>query len=205
MGCKESSRLGWGAGVSRALALLMLVGVLVFAFVGTAFATYGQVFSIPALTPGSTVVINPTFTKATSDPGPASTHYFEVHVTGPNAQTNVVGVADGNWYPPVPTESGPGFTHFVSNEYITWVGNVGMLNPPPPSLKFNAAGTYQVEIRLCADTGVYPSPTWLQSTTYTVTVAPVVTTPASSPWSIALALVGALGVAVLVRRRGSAF
>jgi hypothetical protein len=187
--------------VKKALLLTVLVGVLVFAFAGTAFAAYGQTFTVPALAPGATLVMNPTFTKASGDAGPASTHYFEVHVTGPNAQTNVVGVADGNWFAPVPTQSGPGFIHFVSNEYITWVGNTGTLNPPPPSLKFNAAGTYAVEVRLCADTGVYPATTWLQSTTYNVVVsAPVTSVPASSPWSLALLAAGALGLAVVAGR-----
>jgi hypothetical protein len=187
--------------MKRALLLTALVGILVFAFAGSAFAAYSQTFTVPSVPVGGTLVINPAFTKATGDAGPASTHYFEVRVTGPNAQTAVAGVLDGNWYPPVPTSSGPGFIHFASNEYITWVGNSGLLNPPPPSLRFNAAGTYAVEVRLVADTGVYPSPTWIQSSTYNVVVgAPVVSTPASSPWSIALLALGALGAAAWIGR-----
>jgi hypothetical protein len=187
--------------MKKALLLAMLVGTLVFASAGTAFAAYSQTLTVPPLTTGGTMVINPAFTKAAGDAGPLGTHYFEVRVTGTNAQTAVVGVADGNWYPPVPTSSGPGFIHFASNEYITWVGNAGMLNPPPPSLKFDSPGNYAVEVRLVADTGVYPSPTWIQSTTYNVAVhAPVVSTSASSPWSIALLGLGAIGALAWVGR-----
>jgi hypothetical protein len=186
--------------MKKALLLAALVVILVFAFAGTAFAAYGQTFTVPAVPVGGTLVINPTFTKAPADLADTN-HYFEVRVTGPNAQTAVEGVADGNWWPPVPTESGPGFIHFASNDYINWVGNTGILNPPPPSLKFNSAGTYAVEIRLVSETGVYPSPTWDQSSTYNVVVgAPVVSTPASSPWSIALLVVGALGAAAWIGR-----
>ena len=189
--------------MKKALLFTTLVGMFVLAIAGTAFANYGQSFTVPPLVTGGTLVVNPTFTKATADPGPASVHYFEVVVTGPNAQTNVVGINDGNWYAPVPYVSGPGFTHFVSNQYIAWTGNTGILIPPPPSIKFNAPGTYAIEIRLCADTGVYPAPTWIQSSTYYATVtAPVVSTPASSPWSLALGAGLALCVAgVGLRRR----
>ena len=188
--------------VKRLVVLTTLAAIFVFAFAGTAFAAYSQSWSVPVLAPGGTLVVNPTFLKATSDPGPSSSHYFEVRVTGPNAQNNVVGVNDGNWYPPIPTASGTGYIHFTSNQYIAWVGNTGTLIPPPPSLKFNAAGTYAVEVRLCADTGVYPSPTWVQSSSYVVVVAPPHTnTPASSPWSLALFAGAALGVAMLARRR----
>jgi hypothetical protein len=192
---RGSLRVSVGGQMKKAFLLATLVGLLVFAFAGTAFGTYGQTFSGATLAPGGTLTINPTFTKATADPGPTSTHYFEVKVTGPNAENAVVGAADGTWYPPVPTESGPGFIHFTSNEYITWVGNAGTLNPPPPSIKFNETGAYLIEVRMCADSGVYPSPTWLSSNTYLVVVgAPVVITPASSPWSLALAAACALGV-----------
>ena len=185
----DMSRRSGGVLVGRLLLLTLLASALVFSFAGTAFGAYGQTLTVPHLDPGGTLTINPTFTKAAGGPGPASTHYFEVRVTGPDAQSSVVGINDGTWYPPVPTESGPGFTHFVSTEYITWVGDVGTLNPPPPRLQFNAAGTYAVEVRLCADTAVYPSPTWIQSTTYDVVVGrPVTTTSASSTWSVALAV-----------------
>jgi hypothetical protein len=189
---------------SLSLVLVGLVTMFLFAMASSAFAAYSQTFSIASpITPGSSVTFNPTFNKVTGDPGGASTMYMQVKVTGLASAGDVVGAAagaGGAWYPPVPTQTGPGFVYYVANQYVDWTGNQAVTNPLDgvPNLTFAAPGNYTVQVDLAKDPtdGIYPAhgTDVVQSSVYSVRVAaPVVSTPASSPWSIAILALGALG------------
>jgi hypothetical protein len=195
------------------LVLVGLVAMFLFVMASSAFAAYSQTFSIASpITPGTTVTFNPTFNKASGDPGGASTMYMQVKVTGLASAGDVVGAAAGSggaWYPPVPTQSGPGWVYYVANQYVDWTGNQAVTNPLDgiPKLTFAAPGNYTVQVDLAKDpvSGIYPAQgsDIVQTSFYSVSVAatPVVSTPASSWWSIVLLAVAALGLSSMWVRR----
>jgi hypothetical protein len=181
----------------------------------SAFAAYSQTFSITSpITPGSSVSFNPTFNKASGDPGGASTMYMQVKVTGVASASDVVGadyLSGGAWYPPVPTQSGPGFVYYVANQYVDWTGNQAVTNPANgiPNLTFAAPGNYTVQVDLAKDPtdGIYPAQgsDIIQTSVYNVRVAaPVVPTPASSWWSIVLLACAVLGLSLWAFRSRTA-
>ena len=192
---------GGGATVKKALLIMMLVGAMVFATAGTAFAAYNTSVTIPGtVAQGGTIPIDPTATKATGDLADGN-EYYEVRVSGPGADTNVAFLVG---WDPVNVQTTPGSAIRKNfNDYLAWTGNTGHTPAPVPTIKFNAAGAYTVDVILVRDTGAYPSNPILNTVSYpiTVTAPPVVSTTASSPWSIGLLAVAVLGMSVFVARK----
>ena len=194
--------------MKRALLLTTLVAILVFGFAGAAFAAYSvDPIADQAIVVGDSISVNPVFQKATGDLAGVE-DYVEVRVTGPGADTGSVVTATG-WDVPHRVY-GPGATMSLPfADYVVWTGNTAQTPPPAPTLQFTAAGTYQVQVWLVRDEFNWPNNPVLSPTlSYNVTVAapPVVSTPASSPWSLALlaTFVLALAAGVTMRRRRSA-
>jgi hypothetical protein len=196
--------------VKRALLLTTLVAILVFAFAGTAFAAYSvNPIANQSIAVGNSIGVSPVFQKATGDLAGAE-DYVEIRVTGPGADTGSV-VTVAGWDVPHRVY-GPGATMSLPfADYVVWTGNTAQTPGAAPTLQFAAAGTYQVDVWLVRDVSNWPSNPILSPTaSYTVTVAapppPAVSTPASSPWSLALLAASALAVAggVTIRRRRSA-
>jgi hypothetical protein len=184
-----SSPIG-GKHVKKIL-FLSLTLVFVLALTGTAFAAYSQTLSIPTqVLPGGSVTIDPTFTKLVTDP-PGPSPYVEVRITSSAITSGDEVVGTGEWWEPVPTESGPGYIHFTSAQYVTWVGGTtATLDGTPPVLTFAKAGIYSVQVILVGtDSGVYPAPSsaHLQSSTYQLFVnanqPTVIAADGGSRWS----------------------
>lgn len=202
--------------MKKALLFTMLVAILVFALAGTAFAAYGTSFVMPStITPGSAVNINPSWTKAPADTvpdgDPASPGVQGwVLVTIHNAATGDVVGSSGTWTGPMPGGAegnepirvGADYLDFESYEWFTWSGD--SMASSGLELTFFNAGSYTVDVKLMGDRAWDGTgdevPLLISTFDVEVGTPPVVSTPASSPWSIALVAVGALGFAVVGRK-----
>ena len=202
--------------MKKALLFTMLVPVLVFAFAGTAFAAYDTSFTMSSpIAPGTTVSFNTSWTKAPTDTPPDGDPASPgvqgwVLVTIHDAATGDVVGSSGTWTGPMPggvegnepIRVGADYLDFESYEWFTWSGD--SMTSSGLELQFVNAGSYTVDVKLMGDRAWDGSGDELplQTKTFNVTVgtAPVVSTPASSPWSIALLAVGALGVTLVGRK-----
>jgi hypothetical protein len=188
--------------LKRASLLVLLVsGVFLLASASSAFAAYTQTFSVPSqMTPGTTLDINPTFTKDPTDPVAANTW---LKVTIHNASAGDVVGTTGNWTNvdlatpgnnPMVVDTVNHTIEFDSYPNFTWSPNT--IAVTGLGLKFVNPGNYTVDVALAHDTTGWPPGDPIVGTvkTYNVKVAnTIVSTPASSWWSLGLACVLALG------------
>jgi hypothetical protein len=172
-----------------------MVVILVLAFASTAFA-YTSVITLPSNTwTGIQLDTTWTWTKALGDTpvigdGVNSGTWQKIVILN----TPVANVSSTANWSNSPWQDGNGSAVFES-QYSPWVGN-NWKHVSPLNIKFLTPGVYTVQIGLTDDS--IGSGGWLPGsmTTRTINVVPpVVGTPASSPWS--LAIVGILGLGVI--------
>ena len=181
----------------RPLVLAALVAMFLFAMASGAFAYTIATNPMPATaTTNQTVNTLFVFTKGAGDTpvlgdGVNSGTWQMIQVVG-TPIANVAGV--GNWSNS-PWQNGNGDAVFES-QYSPWVGN-NWTHVSPLGIKFLQPGVYTVRVGLVDDAHWSGGPVYIPGSmqTYTLTVsAPVVSTSASSTWSIIVAGVLALGL-----------